>query len=1125
MVRDYSVPFLKQLLMIKLAFLFVVAMSSQALATTYGQTNITLTVEKATLKQVFKSIESQGYFRFVYRDEILPEDLLVTINVKDATLDDVLQQVLANTRLTYRKLSDNLVVITRETAHALTGAADPFTVSGKVTNNKGEPLGGVSVFEKGTSNGTVSREDGSFSLRVSNATATLVFSYVGFVSQEVAVLNQSSVTVVLAAESTNLNDVVVIGYQSVRRKDLTGSTGVVDMAQANRISTASVGEQIQGLVPGVTVRNTGAPGQNAAVEIRGVSNFGNSNPLYVIDGMLADANTTVNTDDIATIQVLKDASAAAIYGSRAGNGVIIITTKKGREGAPTIRLSAKYGVQNIPKTWNVMDAPHYLQTVKTQYANSNVQPPADVTAQLANPTINTNWQDEAFRTGNSQDYNVAVSGGSKTGTYLISGSYYKNQGVLIANDFERASVRLNTEARKGRLTIGENMMLSNSVQHLPGGGINAFYESALMLPTIAVQGDQYKGFPANPGGWGFGSLANPTYASNYVAVTALDRIKNNYAKIIGNGYADVRITNWLSYRFNLGLEASFDYGAEVRDTGIWRYANQPPATSASEDRERFTNFLMEHTLNFNKSFGPHAINGVVGFSRTEQRRDFTSGGRTLLQSLNGQQFTTIGSALGDASVNGGSDVFWRNHGYLGRVNYNYADKYLVTLTGRVDQDSRFGSNYRTGFFPSAAAAWRVSREPFFNVAWLPDLKLRASYGKLGFSDVLGSWDRIPVLNNNPRAVYGSGQTPVVGQYQAGLSNPDLRWETRIQKDVGVDAALLGNRLTVSADYYNTLSKDVLVALPIAIYLGANNSPSVNAGSIRNSGFELAATYRSAPTTLRWDLSANVTTIRNRIESVGNRGQDAAGNKVNYIEPNNFLRAQVGHAIGEWYVIQTAGIFQSDQEVNAYVNKDGKVIQPNAKAGDIKYVDANGDGTINNGDRQFSGSPWPTLQAGAQFNAYYGPFNLNIQLVGVFGNKLYDDVRRALDSYQLVNFRKDIDPWSPSHTSGKDPRLAIDQPTDPAVADNNQHQTSRWLENGSYVRLRNVELGYALAKSTLQPVGITNARLYVSAQNLLTFTRYKGLDPDVQGTGIIQRGFDEGNWPANRIVSIGLQCEF
>ncbi len=328
----------------------------------------------------------------------------------------------------------------------------------------------------------------------------------------------------------------------------------------------------------------------------------------------------------------------------------------------------------------------------------------------------------------------------------------------------------------------------------------------------------------------------------------------------------------------------------------------------------------------------------------------------------------------------------------------------------------------------------------------------------------------------------------------------------------------------------------MVALPQALYLGvvqpvppAPGQPTqatvTNAASIRNKGIELALTWRSKEQPFKWEISGNLTTIDNKVVSVGNQGVDAAGNKVDYLEPTNFMRAQVGHSIGQWYMIKTAGIFQSQQEITNYTNKAGQIIQPNAKPGDIKYVDANGDGAINDKDRQYAGSPWPTLQAGLQFNASYKNFTIGIQLIGIFGNKIYDDVRRVLDSYQLTNFRKGIDPWSATNTGGKDPRLAVDVPGDPTVSINNMAQTSRWLENGSYVRLRNVEIGYILPKRTLSAAGISSARVYVSGQNLLTFTGYKGLDPDVMGNGILQRGFDNGNWPPSRVLSAGLQLDF
>ena len=1005
------------------------------------------------------------------------------------------------------------------------GAFAQQAATGVLKSPTGEPLAGATVTVKGTQRSVVTDAKGGFSIEAAPG-STLVISTVGYKPKEITA-GTEPINETLEIAENSLNEVVVIGYQSVKRKDLTGATGVVNMTNANKITSASVGESIQGLVPGVTVRNGGAPGQNSVIEIRGVASFSDATPLYVIDGMIADANSTINTDEIASIQILKDASAAAIYGSRAANGVIIITTRKGRQGPSKITFSAKYGIQQIPKRWDVMDRSEYLQTVQTQYTNSNLPLPSGIAGQVASPTVNTDWQDAIYRTGGSQDYNLGISGGSETGNYLVSGSYYKSQGVLIGNDFQRASLRINTEFKKGRLTVGENVVLSNSNGANPGGGVNAFYEAPQMLPIIPVKDPSYNTIPGNPGGWGLGSGGIPSFANNYVAVNALDKQTYNFAKIVGNAYVDLKLTNWLSYRFNAGVEASFDYHKEIRDTGIWRFENQPAATSIGEDRETFTNYLLEHTLNFNKSFGLHNINGVVGYSYQEEKRQVTSGSRINLTSANGELFTTISSATGIASSAGGTPDFFRIQGFLGRLNYTYNDKYLLTFSGRIDQDSRFGEDFRTGNFYAGAASWRISKEKFFNVSWMPDLKLRASYGQLGISSALeslaGSWPYLGYINTSPRAVYGVSQTPVIGQYQANLSNPDLRWEQRNELNIGFDAGLLENKLLVTADVYNNLSKGVLVNVRLPFYVGNGGNPDnpsiiANAASIRNTGFEASITYKHYASALKWDATINGTSIKNRVVSVGNQA------KNNYIEGSTFSRSQIGHPMAAWYMLQTDGIFQSQDEVDNYKNKDGDVIQPNAKPGDIKYVDQNDDGQINNDDRTFVGSPWPTFQGGLQFNASYKQFTLNIQFVGVFGYKIYDDIRRVLDGYQNTNFRKDVSPWTTSNTSTSDPRIGIET-GDPGITDNNLATSSRWLENGSYLRLRNIEIGYQFSKSILEKAGFSNSRIFVSGQNLFTITKYKGLDPDVVGAGIQLRGLDNGNWPSSRIFSFGIQGEF
>jgi len=1012
-------------------------------------------------------------------------------------------------------------------------AQTPGHISGSVKDQIGSPLIGASVEVKSApdfssrSQGAVTDNNGLFDISAKSGDS-IIFSHVGYERYGLIYQNQHSLNIVLSAVGAQQDSVVVIGYQTVLKKDLTGATGVVNMENSTKISAGTVAESMQGLVPGVTVRNGGAPGSNSTIEIRGVGSFQNASPLYVIDGMLSDANVTINPDDIATVQILKDASAAAIYGSRAGNGVVIITTKKGKAGDPKVSLSGKYGLQQMPKTWDVMDASGFLKMAQQQYTNSGESLPKDIASQLQNNTINTDWQDAVYRTSAYQDYTLGISGGSNKATYYVAGSYYDNEGTVVGNNFTRASLRINTEVHKGRVTFGENLMLTDNNNDYPGGGVNVFYNSSQMLPIIKVQSDDYKDpiqYPSNPAGWGLGSANNPTYANNYLADAALDKVSNEYGKLVGNAYLQVKIASWLTYKFNAGLEVSYDYSKEIRDTGVWRYTNQPSQTFVSETRSRYANLLLENTLNFDHHFGKHYINGVLGFSRTQQDREYTGASRTLLQNLNGILYTTIGSAIGTPSATGGVSNKWRSHGWLGRVNYNYADRYLLTLTGRIDQDSRFGPDYRTGYFPSAAAAWRVSKEDFFNSNTINDLKIRASYGQLGFSDALSAWQYVGFINSSSRAIYGTDESVNLGQYQAVITNPDLHWEKRNQFDVGADITLLDNRLDITLDWYNSTSNDVLLVVPLPDYLGSSGSPYVNTGSIRNTGIEFSAAYHNHEHEFKWDLAGNFTTIKNKVLSVGNQGTDANGNKVDYLEPANYVRSQVGHPMASWYVIQTDGLFQSADEVNNYKNSEGKIIQPNAKPGDVKYVDLNDDGQINDDDRSFHGSPWPTLQAGLQFNASYHNFSMNMQWVGIFGNQIYDDVRRPLDSYQLVNFRSDINPWTADNTNTNDPRLAIDNGNDPSVSANNMAQTDRWLESGSYARLRNLEIGYNFTPSFLKRMNIQNARIFVSGQNLFTITKYMGLDPDVANGNLSMRGMDSGFWPSSRIYSIGVHMEF
>tara|TARA_R110002033_G_C3896973_1_gene239664 strand:- start:15788 stop:18856 length:3069 start_codon:yes stop_codon:yes gene_type:complete len=993
-----------------------------------------------------------------------------------------------------------------------------LNVSGTVTDSGGVPLPGANVIVANSNLGTSTDFDGKFSLAGVPSNAILNVSYLGYKTQVISVNNKSTINVVLEADDNALDEVVVIGYQTIKKRDLTGATSVIDPEKSNKNISNSLAESLQGLTSGVTVRNGGQPGQNSQIEIRGTSSFVNSAPLYIIDGMIADANQTINNNDIESIQILKDASAAAIYGSRAANGVIIVTTKSGKKGPLKMSVAVSTGVQNVPKTWDLMNSREYAAMQTTSYTNSGLTPPLSVGADF-NPNIDTDWQDEIIRTGNTTDLNVSASGGGENGSYFLSGSHFENKGVLIGRSFQRSTLRINTELSRGKVTIGENILLSNSNTRQPLGSFdtgNPFFDMVSMLPVIPVRGNEFIN-DLNPGGWGIGNVDAVTYAKNQVAVTDVLREKINYAKIVGNAFVKVDLLEGLSYKFNTGIEASFDFSKGIRRDGITQFNAAQRPSFIADNRSRYASFLMEHTINFNKSFGNHNFNGVVGISDQQTKRDFSLAIRSDITELGDQIFTEINSTTGISTSEGAITDDFRIFGYLGRINYDYDNKYYLTLTGRVDKDSRFSKDNRTGFFPSIAGSWRISKEDFFKVSWINDLKINASYGELGIV-TLGSFDWQGTINNNTRAILGD--VPQVGSYQASLVNPDLRWENRKTQNFGLETSLWDNSIKLSLAYYNSLSKDALVTnLPIALYLGnLGGTPPVNAGSIRNSGFELEASYKNTKNDFKWNVGFNLTTIKNRVEEVGNQGEG-----IDYIQ-TGLTRSKVGQPLGQWYLLKTDGVFQNQTEINAYA-LNGNLIQPFAKPGDIKFIDVNGDGSITDEDRDFSGSsPWPTLQTGLQFGANYKGFDLSMQFVGIFGNEIFNSVRHDLDSYQNTNFRSNISPWTTTNTNTNDPRIGI-ATGDQGLVDNARFSSDRWLEDGSYIRLRNIQIGYNFEDVFLNKLGMSRLRLYASGQNLFTITDYSGLDPDVQGNGILERGVDNGNWPASRIFSVGLNVEF
>ncbi|SBW07433.1 TonB-dependent receptor plug [uncultured Dysgonomonas sp.] len=974
-------------------------------------------------------------------------------------------------------------------------------VKGKVVDDINDPLPGVSVSIKGTTRGTITDVDGNYSIEVSR-NQTLVFSLVGMTPQEVVYTGQPAINVSLATDDKRLEEVVVIGYQTIKKADLTGAVSVFNPTEMkNTIVTGTVGDAL-GTLPGLTVRTAGNPGSEGKVEIRGTGTLGDSQPLYVVDGIVSGANRDFNFNDIESIQVLKDASAAAIYGSRAGNGVIIITTKQGKEGKMKIDVSSRMTLQWLPK-YNLTNRDQWIQLNDLAFANGGKAPANHFDG-------NTDWQEEVFKTGIVQDHNISFSGGTKDSRYFISGNYQHNSGTTIGAKSERFTLRSNTSASRNfgdnvTFRIGENIVLSHfGVDELNTNPIIDVYR---MLPTIPIHDSNN----AAKGGYGFGDGSRDvTFGSNPFAKEDFENTTNSNLRIRGNTFTELEAFKMFKYRFNFGFDFSNDKHKYLRKEGYWTY-NQPyDPSSLNKNQAQYQGFVFDNTLEFNKKFDKHDISAVLGISYQTSTYEQIWGTKNDVLMTGSDYFDNLDAALSNPKTGNYKDL-QKLFSVFGRINYNYDDRYLMSFTMRRDESSKFSPSNRVGYFPSVSAGWRISKESFFDVPWVDDLKLRANYGVLGTSNI-GVWDWVSFITVFPQAVFGTGQSVQTGMTQIKLANADLKWEKLSQINAGFDAALLNNKLAISVDYFMKETKDVLTPMQILMVTGNNGgNPNVNAATLQNTGIEVSATWRDKiGKDFGYSFNVNGSFLKNKIKELGY-------GRTEFTQWDT--KSKVGHPIGEWYLIKTDGLFRSEEEVQAHKNSEGKLIQPNARPGDVRFVDANDDGMITDADRQYCGSTLPKFQLGMNWGFEYKGFDLQLQFSGAFGHKSFNGPRSAYDRFDdNSNYRADYDPWTPDNPNAKDPR--------PIYADsrNVRGNQDRWLENGSYLRVKQMALGYNLPKSLLGEV-FSGIRVYVNAQNLITFTSYKGLDPEFLNTNIWDRSYDGGSFPNPRGVTFGAQVSF
>ncbi len=1035
-------------------------------------------------------------------------------------------------------------------------AQNNVTVTGVVVDETGEPLLGTGIVVKGTTTGTTADFDGNFSLDVPEG-SILQFISVGFETLEITVgPNGNLGTITLKTETTVLDQVVVIGYGSQKKVDLTGSVAIVDADEMKKVSHSNISSMLEGKVAGVQITSDGQPGADPAVRIRGLGSFGSTAPLYVIDGV--PMGTTIrdfSPNDIETIQVLKDASAAAIYGSRAANGVVIITTKGGKKNQPIrVDYTGYVGVDKIKKNvYKVMNSEQYGEFVRMAFDNSGLDVPSgyDPTSELyVDPAeVNTDWFKEVFKTGIRQNHNVNLSGGGENSTFNVALDYFSQRGTMVGAgpNYDRFTARVNNtlDIKFVKLRTGivyshsnqDSMSLSNANEYVQGlyGTQYPVMASALLMPPSIKAYDQDTWFldriisaasEYSYDSWGYGTyydtvhgdirMTNPLLYNNLLERnTLVDRV-------VATGSATVDILDMIGHKndnHKLDYNLNLSYSKTIaKDFTFVPSFIQSTTNYLSKSNERLTqgyrsygDFLVENYVTYDGKMGNHHLNVVGGMTfERELTHNLSAWGNNMPEPY----YLQVGNA---AERDGSSSEF--EHvlaSYIGRVTYDYDSRYLFQATVRRDGSSRLSTGNHWDWFPSASIGWRVDREPFFTVD--PQLvnlfKFRASYGILG-NENIGEYQYMDTMARG-NYTYSFGGNKVTGSSISNYVNTAIHWEKKKTLDIGMDLAMFGSALEVNVDYYNALSEDLLYSVPVPAEAGATNATvTMNAASMRNTGLELSASYRNYKNEFKWEVSGNVTFPKNKVISLGPSGESRT---------DGYTRTELGEEVGRFYGYVYEGIFQSQEEIDNRVNEAGlTVIQSGAQPGDVAYKDIDNDGQITSADQTFIGSGMAKVQFGLSARFEYKNFDLSISTFGAGGYQLLDFVDLTLrSSYGMTNRSVDLlNAWTPSNTNTTVPRVYYKA----TGTITNDMFSSRYLQNGNYWKIANVEFGYNLPDGIFgENAFIRGGRIYVSGQNLFTLTAYRGYNIDFAG-GAFTPGYNYCSYPAPVTGMLGVKLSF
>jgi len=1004
-------------------------------------------------------------------------------------------------------------------------AQGAFQVSGTVVSkSNGETLPGISIQEKGTQNGTIADLNGVYNINVSSGDAVLIFSFVGMKTMEIPVDGRKIVDVSMEEDIIGLEEVVAIGYGSVKKSDLTGSVGSVNVDEIMKNPVTSLDQSLQGRVAGVQIVQVSAqPGGNALFRVRGSSSiYAGSEPLYVIDGMIINSNeniswisaptvnalSSLNPSDIESVEILKDASATSIYGAKGANGVVLITTKRGKEGSDQVSFEMYYGLQKIANQIEVMNASQYAELFDEAGFNAATDDGLIYTPKYPDPEslgVGTNWQDSIYRVAPTQNYQLTFSGGNKRTHYAISTNYFSQMGIITGSDFTRYSFRSNLDHQvSDKLKIGANLSLNRSIANTVGSSTQAGFfpgvvNTALTIsPVLPVKDStgQYTLKDVNADAW----LDNPVAVTR--EVTAVDKA----FKFVGNFYADYTIVPNLKFHVSLGVD-------EYQNTQDYYNPSITYSGSFNDGQARFsfsefTTLLNENTLNYNLNLQDQKFDFMAGVSYLKTTtRTFTE----IVTGFPNDRLTYYGIGTAENIPNiypGFGDEAQLS--YLGRINYNLKDKYLITGTYRIDGSSKFGTNNKYGQFPSLALAWRISSEEFMEqFERLYSMKLRASIGTSG-NDAIPNYLYIPTMTTG--VYYFNNSGPQTGYYQQTVGNDDLKWETSRQIDIGMDLSFFQGRISMVADFYNKNTYDMLYYAEVPYTSGFSNA-MINVGSMVNNGVEFTLNTVNFAGPFSWNSDFSISFNKSRITDLKNNNATYISDDTYKLKIGYWSIIDVGEELGSFYGLESDGIWQKDEAEEAALY--------GAQPGDFKYVDQNTDYQINDLDRKIIGHAQPDFFWSLNNTMSFKNFELTFYFQGVHGNDILNSNRFELESGNGKSNASIamLDRWTESNPSNVYPRA--NRNTDYL------HMSDRYLEDGSYIRLQLVTLAYDLPKSVSQKLKTGNIRLYISGKNLLTFTDYTGFDPEVGrfGTSNIRQGYDLGGYPSARTVLAGASINF